>query len=228
MLASDEEADREVRTLSIWPIQRTQPLDHNANTVLLRYHRGQSLDQLSWSDKIHDLVAQMSLRLATAQSPEGLPTLREVKKSRFQELERRLHLYDDAQMWHWDIFYRLREQTMGLPGGDNLLHGDMNPGNMLLTDAGDIMPIDPKGICGDQHYDWASWVVASTPQGWRSRMQQYTHSLHKADAEVDEQRLEKWCEYLVLDGWVAAGYRHTPNLEVWEQELRLIHTQGRS
>lgn len=102
-------------------------------------------------------------RVPVAQA--GVPELRSVCTSWAQVAEQRAHRWVHLLAAHGDLVARgleqLRTFSLDMSAPAVLLHGDLNPGNLILDDPGvpHWLAIDPKPMVGDPAYEL--WPVLS-------------------------------------------------------------------
>ncbi|MGH2560618.1 MAG: phosphotransferase family protein [Thermomicrobiales bacterium] len=91
------------------------------------------------------MTGRVHAELNRLPGPESLPDLK-------QQIERKLGRFPAVPA---AIAERARALLQELPDGDRLLHGDMHPGNVILTDAGPIVIDWPNAARGDPTADLA-------------------------------------------------------------------------
>jgi streptomycin 6-kinase len=89
-----------------------------------------------------------------------------------------------------------------------LVHTDLHYDNVLMSESGAWVAIDPKPLSGDRHYEVAPMLfnrydeLASGPLGVRAGVRRRFHALVDA-ADLDEERARDWVVVRMLD--LAAG-----------------------
>lgn len=160
------------------------------------------------------------------------------------------HAFPSVQKWA-DGFARLRARHDGgtgpLPGemvalaealfarliptgGQMLIHGDMNPGNILRAERQPWLAIDPKGVVGSPLFDVATFLndpptELDNANSLQCRITQFAGLLGAGQAEI-----AAWgCAQAVLSGWWlledhGGGWEKTleraalyPQLECWQR-----------
>jgi streptomycin 6-kinase len=130
--------------------------------LLERCTPGRELVELGGTDQAVVAGAAIGARLHAAAIPEGLPSLASVLDGWADELEERLALpYVDPGLG------RLAVETMrARPRASSeavLLHGDLNPTNVLSAARAPWLAIDPKPMVGDPAYDGPRLVTQPDP-----------------------------------------------------------------
>jgi streptomycin 6-kinase len=88
---------------------------------------------------------------------------------------------------------RLLELLLATERDQVILHGDIHHRNVLATNDGRWLAIDPKGIYGERAYDYLNIFrnpnasIATDPARFETRLAQITRT-----AELDRQRLLQW------------------------------------
>ena len=160
------ESDPEAAGLRAWGGDGAVRVFHHdpARSALLieRCHPGSGLDALSGSDDAVVAGAALGARLHVAAAPPGLPTLATVLDSWADELaERLVHPFVEAGLDRLALdTMRTRPRACAAPV---LLHGDLNPTNVLAADRQPWLAIDPKPMTGDPAYDGARLVTQPDP-----------------------------------------------------------------
>jgi streptomycin 6-kinase len=139
--------------------------DHDPLRAALLVERctpGLELVELGGTDDAVVAGAVLGARLHAAVIPEGLPTLASVLDTWADELEERL-----AQPYVDPGLARLAVDTMRTRPGEGshevLLHGDLNPTNVLSAERSPWLAIDPKPMVGDPAYDGPRLVTQPDP-----------------------------------------------------------------
>lgn len=107
--------------------------------------------------------AALGARLHLSPAPRGLPTLAAVQRAWADELEGRLrrHPVDVPDLAHRALAtMRERADACERPV---LLHGDLNPTNVLAAAREPWLTIDPKPMLGDPAYDGSRLVTQPDP-----------------------------------------------------------------
>jgi streptomycin 6-kinase len=132
-------------------------------------------------------------RLHEAQAPDGIPSLVDVMGRWADEVTARL---DRAPALDPGVV-ALAIETMRTGGGTDdrvLLHGDLNPTNVLRSDRG-WLAIDPKPMAGDPAYDGARLILQLAPEVGRDPVAVFGERLRAMAAAlgVEPGRVGRWC-----------------------------------
>lgn len=107
------------------------------------------------------------------------------------------------------------------PAANMLIHGDMNPGNILRSNRGSWLAIDPKGYAGDPLFDAATFLndpPAGLPAGELRRTQQRRVAQLAEALDAPRDALLAWAEaHAVLSGW----WSYEDHGRGWEPVLAL-------
>jgi streptomycin 6-kinase len=106
-------------------------------------------------------------------------------------------------------------------GGDLLIHGDLNPGNVLSSEREGCLAIDPKGYAGQPLYDVATFLN-DPPDGLSldelRRLQSHRVDLLASALGVGRADILAWAEaHAVLAGW----WSYEDHGEGWEPAFAL-------
>jgi streptomycin 6-kinase len=107
--------------------------------------------------------AALGARLHAVPAPGGLPSLAAVQRAWADELEGRLTRHpvaDPGLARHALVTMRERPDACDHPV---LLHGDLNPTNVLAAEREPWLAIDPKPMLGDPAYDGSRLVAQPDP-----------------------------------------------------------------
>lgn len=134
--------------------------------------------------------------LASVPVPDGVPALSEVLKARFARARGMA-----GQRQHWMTAQDLgdaEQRAVALAQsarGRNLVHGDAQDKNLLLSDpGGTLVAIDPEPSAGDRHFDPALWALTHRPGlGVGKRCALLAELLG-----LDAARLWDWCLVLAV------------------------------
>ena len=171
--------------------------DHDAVRCALLLERctpGRGLVEVGGTDDAVVTGAAIGARLHAAALPEGLPTLASVLDLWADELEARL-----AQPYVDPGLARRAVDTMRTRPracSDNvLLHGDLNPTNVLSAERSPWLAIDPKPMVGDPAYDGPRLVTQPDPLATPDPAATLARRLDLvSDAMgVDRDALAAWC-----------------------------------
>jgi streptomycin 6-kinase len=75
-----------------------------------------------------------------------------------------------------------------------LLHGDLEPRNILRCARRGIVAIDPIPCIGDPSYDAAYWAIEGSPDGVEDRINTVAKS-----ASLDHERVQRWSAVIALE-----------------------------
>jgi streptomycin 6-kinase len=139
--------------------------------------------------------ASLSARLHAVPPPAGMPTLEAVQRSWADQLEAQLLRHPAAD----DGLARVALEVMRARPADCtdpvLLHGDLNPTNVLASEREPWLAIDPKPMVGDPAYDGPRLVTQPDPLLHPDPAGLVAGRLDLvADAAgIDRGRLAEWC-----------------------------------
>lgn len=200
------ESDPEAAGLRAWAgdgAVRLLAHDPDRRALLLeRCRPGTALADEGGGDAAVQAGAALGARLHRVPAPVGLPTLADVLDGWADELEVRLtDPFEDAGLG------RLAVETMRQRprrcSRSVLLHGDLNPTNVLRAEREPWLAIDPKPMAGDPAYDGSRLVTQPDPLATPDPAATVARRLALvAEAmEVDEGALAAW----TLAGAVEVG-----------------------
>ena len=161
------ESDPEAAGLTAWAGRGAVHLhDHDpARCALLleRCRPGAGLLDEGGTEAAVVAGAELGARLHAAAIPEGLPTLASVLDRWADSLEERLDDRDfvDAGLERVALA-TMRSRPRGCAHAA-LLHGDLNPTNVLAAEREPWLAIDPKPMVGDPAYDGPRLVTQPDP-----------------------------------------------------------------
>ncbi len=141
-------------------------LDHDPERWALlieRCHPGRGLDEEGGTVAAAAAGAAIGARLHTVAPPPEIPTLQDVLAPWADELERQLAGRVPA---HPVLASRALETMRTRPAATTspvLLHGDLNPSNVLAAEREPWLAIDPKPMVGDAAYDGPRLVTQPDP-----------------------------------------------------------------
>jgi streptomycin 6-kinase len=123
----------------------------------------------------------------------------------------------------FEIYGRLSTQ----PDRTFYLHGDFHPGNIVTSDRGPVLAIDPKGIVGHIGYDLA--VFLNNLQWWRKADPEMPALLDKAIREFSDsfgltnREIREWAfAYMVIGAWWTFDEMHEhydtdlAEIDIWD------------
>ncbi|MEV6867592.1 aminoglycoside phosphotransferase family protein [Streptosporangium subroseum] len=137
-------------------------------------------------------VLLRSLRLADAPDDE-LPTLRQRVEFLFDLALGRWRGNPAEQYIDRDLLDRHRAAALALATGGpaGLVHGDLHPGNVLVSRVHGFTVIDPRPSIGDPTFDGIDWVLAQATE--LHDLEANITRLAALIPEVDPDRLMGWC-----------------------------------
>lgn len=200
------ESDPEAAGLAAWAGDGAVHLlahDPDRRALLLeRCRPGTALVDEGGSDAAAFAGARLGARLHRAAVPPDLPTLGDVLDRWADELAARLTTpFADVGLGRLAVeTMRLRPRACRRPV---LLHGDLNPTNVLQAEREPWLAIDPKPMVGDPAYDGARLVTQPDPLASPDPAATVARRLALvAEAmEVDHEALAAW----TLTGAVEVG-----------------------
>lgn len=160
------ESDPEAAGLRAWAGAGAVALiDHDPRRRALLIERcvpGRALIDLAGTDEAVVIGARLGARLHATDPPPALPTLVEVLETWAEELAERLTLpFVDAGVGRFAVdTMQTRPRQCPRPV---LLHGDLNPTNVLAAQREPWLAIDPKPMVGDPAYDGARLITQPDP-----------------------------------------------------------------
>jgi len=162
--------------------------------LLERCRPGRGLVEVGGTDDAVVAGAELGARLHAADIPEGLPTLASVLDGWADELEQRLaQPFVDPGLARLALdTMRTRPRACPHPA---LLHGDLNPTNVLSAERSPWLAIDPKPMVGDPAYDGPRLVTQPDPLATDDPARTLARRLDLVrDAMgVDRDALVTWC-----------------------------------
>jgi streptomycin 6-kinase len=167
-------------------------LEHDAERwalLLERCRPGTSLADEGGSLAAARAGAALGARLHAAPPPGGVPSLESVLIRWADEVE---HRSSRQGPWIDPALVAMGTAVMRSPSPRQVvLHGDLNPTNVLSAQREPWLAIDPKPMIGDPARDGARLVLQPDPRGLdevRARLTVVADELG-----VDEGRLAEWC-----------------------------------
>ena len=161
------ESDPEAAGLRAWAGGgAVRLLDHDPDRcglLLERCRPGTALVDEGGTREAVRAGAGLGARLHSTAPPEGLPTLADVLDLWADELEPRL---EDAPLGDAGLGRLVVETMRTRPRSCTapvLLHGDLNPTNILSAEREPWLAIDPKPVLGDAAYDGPRLVLQPDP-----------------------------------------------------------------
>ncbi|MFF5206204.1 aminoglycoside phosphotransferase family protein [Streptosporangium sp. NPDC000396] len=188
--------------------------DRESGALLLEAVKpGSRVDRLPIED-----VAMLlrSLRL-TASPKNRLPALRQRVDFLFNLTIGRWR--DSPAESHLDhgLLERCRTAALALAadGPAGLVHGDLHPGNVLISDSHGLVVIDPRPSIGDPAFDAVDWVLAQAAE--LHDLEENIARLTALIPDMDPDRLMNWCR-------TTAAVIVVPRLNrgLYDQETRLL------
>ncbi|MDP9842599.1 streptomycin 6-kinase [Streptosporangium lutulentum] len=163
--------------------------DTSGSLLLAAVEPGTRVDRLP----IEDVALLLrSLRLADVPDVE-LPTLRQ-----------RVDFIFDLTLGRWrgnpaerhldrDLLDRHRAAALALASGGpaGLVHGDLHPGNVLVSHGHGFVVIDPRPSVGDPTFDGVDWVLDHVTE--LHDLEENIARLAALNPEVNADRLMGWC-----------------------------------
>jgi streptomycin 6-kinase len=223
------ESDPEAAALAAWAGDGAVLLHaHDAERHALLVERcspGTALADAGGSVELAAAGARIAARLHAAAPPAGVPTLAEVLDGWADELEARL----DVDATGDPALGRLALETMrSLPracAAPVLLHGDLNPTNLLSAEREPWLAIDPKPMVGDPARDGARLVLQPDPCGQPDPTAAVADRLTAvADAlAVDREVLAAWCLADAVEiGTSARAHGDRPLADLCARQLQVL------
>jgi streptomycin 6-kinase len=153
-----------------------------------------------------DAATALVRDLHAAPVPPGLPALGDVLAGWADHLEDRRPLLPEIDDDVWSLVQTTMRSPGGISGTSVLLHGDLNPTNVLSSARG-WLAIDPKPMVGDPAYDAARTILQLAPEGDDPVAVVGARIARSAAAlDVDQAAIATWCLVDVLEtgGFAAA------------------------
>ncbi|MEU0108295.1 aminoglycoside phosphotransferase family protein [Streptomyces sp. NPDC006251] len=171
--------------------------DDHQFAMLLERASTTTLAQAGTDDEVATAAGQISRRLAVP-APPRFPRLREQANAWEQQLRR-----DTAELSHalspavvGAAAATVRELAYDQP--DILIHGDLNPRNILPAEREPWLAVDPKGWAGDPAYDCGTLIksrsVVLAEQGNLRTSIRRTLDVCTEAAELDRDRARRWAQ----------------------------------
>jgi streptomycin 6-kinase len=153
--------------------------------------------------------AEIGARLHAAEAPSGMPTLGQVLATWAQQLERQLAGVPPA---HPVLAQRALEtmRTRPIATADSvLLHGDLNPTNVLAAEREPWLAIDPKPMVGDAAYDGPRLVTQPDPLVMADPRRALAERVATVSEVmgVDRSALLEWCLVGAVEVGASAWWR---------------------
>lgn len=161
------ESQPEAPVLAAWAgVGAVRLLDHDPDrrALLLEWcEPGTGLVEEGGSVAAATAGADIATRLHATPPPAGTPTLASVLGPWADEVEARLALHPtEVPGWGQRALATMRDRP-GAVDDHVLLHGDLNPTNVLSAAREPWLAIDPKPMVGDPAYDGARLVLQPDP-----------------------------------------------------------------
>jgi streptomycin 6-kinase len=198
------ESEPEARALAAWDGRGAVRLEaHDAG------RSGLLLERCDPGTPIDDVAAgpPLAVLLHRAPVPDGVPPLAAVLSGWAEHVEARL---DRAPALDRGLV-GLALEMMRTGGGTAervLLHGDLNPTNVLRSARG-WLAIDPKPMAGDPAYDGARLVLQLDPEPGRDPVDVFGERIRAmaGGLGVEPERVGRWCVADVVEHctFAAAG-----------------------
>jgi streptomycin 6-kinase len=157
---------------------RGDPAELQRVARLLRALHAATLNNAA-RDQLPTLAAVVEERITTAGEEAAARSAAEAK-----ELEPRLARART----------RARQLFASGDGHDVLLHADLENKNILVSDARDLVAIDPLPCLGESAYDAAYWAVAAEGGSLRERRR-----LLATELGLDPERVRAWAAVIALE-----------------------------
>ncbi|MEV4244486.1 aminoglycoside phosphotransferase family protein [Streptosporangium canum] len=188
--------------------------DRESGALLLEaVEPGSRVDRLPIED-----VATLLRSLRLAAIPENkLPALRQRVDFLFNLTIGRWR--DSPAESHLDrgLLERCRTAALALAAGGpvGLVHGDLHPGNVLISDSHGLVVIDPRPSIGDSAFDAVDWVLAQATE--LHDLEENIAHLAALIPDLDPGRLMNWCR-------TTAAIIVVPRLSrgLYDQETQLL------
>jgi streptomycin 6-kinase len=198
------ESDPEARALAAWGGKgavRLEAHDPERRALLLeRCDPGSPLGDEVDRRRALDAGLAIARALHDAPAPDGLPTLTEVLSAWAGSVEPRRALAPEVDDETWDlVLHTMRSRTPG--SSEVLLHGDLNPTNVLRSQRG-WLAIDPKPMIGDPAYDGARLVLQMPPDEGPDPVASLGERIDRAAVALRcrPDRLATWCAVAIIAG----------------------------
>jgi streptomycin 6-kinase len=161
----------------------------SGSLLLAAVEPGTRLDRLPIEDVA---VLLRSLRLTDIPN-DGLPTLRQRVEFLFDLTLCRWQGNPAEQYIDRDLLNRCRATALALAAGGpaGLVHGDLHPGNVLISHDHGFTVIDPRPSIGDPTFDGVDWVLAQATE--LHDLEENITRLAALIPDVDPDRLMGWC-----------------------------------
>jgi streptomycin 6-kinase len=204
------ESDAEAVALAVWRgagAVRLLAHDRDRRALLLeRCRPGSPLGGEPDPYAAARVAAALGARLHTVSAPPALPTLAVVQRAWADELEDRLSRHpvsDHGLARHALVTMRRRPDACAHPV---VLHGDLNPTNVLAASREPWLAIDPKPMLGDAAYDGSRLVAQPDPlrAGDPGAVVAGRLDLVADGLGVDRALLAEWCLVAAVEMAVSA------------------------
>jgi len=140
-------------------------------------------------------------RLARVDPPDGMPTLVDsvaqfVAGARDRRASQSALLRELGSTASVNLGFELADALDGIPRETSLVHGDLNPSNILLDATCGWLVIDPKPMIGDPAYD--AWPLIGQVGGAHSRElggAEIVRRIRRLSEQtgLPDQRVREWC-----------------------------------
>jgi streptomycin 6-kinase len=155
------------------------------------------------------VAAAIGARLHAAAAPPPLPTLAAVQCAWADELEARLMPHPSADPGLARRALATMRTGLGTGPPDVLLHGDLNPTNVLAAAREPWLAIDPKPMVGDAAFDGSRLVAQPDPLAEADPVGIVERRLAVVSdgLGVDRGRLAEWCLVAAVEMGTSAAAR---------------------
>lgn len=143
-------------------------------------------------------VARLINRLGQAARPGGVLAGAELAGNLATRIDWATRRFEEPQ-WSlersWlEIARTETEELLDSVSGRRLVHGDLQTKNILLSQRGEWVAIDPLPCLGEVEFDAAFWaVMQDSPVAIEERVEQLVHRL-----DVDAERVDRWARVLSI------------------------------
>lgn len=195
----DPESEPEADGLRAWVGDGAVLLhDHDPSRWALLLERcapGSGLIEEGGTDDAVAAGAQLGARLHASAIPDGIPTLASVLDLWADELEERLATGPFVEEGLAQLALDTMRTRPRACRHDVLLHGDLNPTNVLSAQRSPWLAIDPKPMVGDPAYDGPRLVTQPDPLATPDPAAALARRLDIVSDSmgVDREALAVWC-----------------------------------
>ncbi len=194
--------DREACALAHWaggPAPSLLEFDRQLGALLLQRISPGTIAARHPADEIAQLLRALHAVRPSARQRALLPSLAELVEERVATADKEAFARSPAEAESLAPTLRraraeAHELLTSVNGDPVLLHGDLEPRNILRCAHRGIAAIDPIPCVGDAAYDAAYWAVEGTPDGLADRIA----SLGRC-ASLDPERILRWSTVIALE-----------------------------